>query len=165
MQTSISKILRPPRSNTPQKLTDGPDDSLLQLPLLVSFDDLSADVGAAVIGAGQLIVHAETELPQEGVEHLQYCGPCTNTCTVQNLKFSKIHSESKCPSDEVLIQLTKSEPVHNRVYIQCYYISVSERVMPVTSPTEPLAAMAAASSKTSTIPARTVAEFLLLASR
>lgn len=32
-------------------------------------------------------------------------------------------------------------------------------------PTEPLAAMAAASSKTSTIPARTVAEFLLFASR
>lgn len=88
----------------------------------MSFDDLSADVGAAVIGAGQLIVHAETELPQEGVEHLQYCGPCTNTRTVQNLKFSKIHPESKCPSDEVLIQLTQSEPVHNHVYSVTIYL-------------------------------------------
>lgn len=81
MQTPISKILRPLGSDATRNLTDGPDDSLLQLPLLVSFDDLRADVGAAVIGAGQLIVHAETELPQEGVEHLQYRGPCTNTHT------------------------------------------------------------------------------------
>lgn len=64
------------RKCTTQKLTDGPDDSLLQLPLLVRFDDLGTNVGAAIIGAGQLIVDAQTELPQQGVEHLQHCGTC-----------------------------------------------------------------------------------------
>lgn len=63
--------------HTTQKLTDGPDDGLLKLPLLMSFDDLGTDAGAAIIGAGQLIVNAQTELPQQGVEHLQHCGTCT----------------------------------------------------------------------------------------
>lgn len=40
------------------QLTNGPDDSLLQLPLLVSFDDLCADAGATVIATGQLVVDA-----------------------------------------------------------------------------------------------------------
>lgn len=57
-------------SSSSLPLTNGPDDSLLQLPLLVSFDDLGADVGAAVIATGQLIVDAEPELTQQGVEHL-----------------------------------------------------------------------------------------------
>ncbi|TNN68652.1 hypothetical protein EYF80_021166 [Liparis tanakae] len=67
------------------RLTDGPDDRLLQLPLLVSFDDLCADVGAAVIGAGQLVVHAQTELPQQGVEHLQHGGACSQRVTEELL--------------------------------------------------------------------------------
>lgn len=52
------------QTHTTHRLTDGPDDSLLQLPLLMSFDDLGADVGVAVIGAGQLVVHTQAELPQ-----------------------------------------------------------------------------------------------------
>lgn len=59
-------------TQTAHRLTDGPDDSLLQLPLFVSFDDLGANVGAAVIRASELIVDAQTELPQQGVEHLQH---------------------------------------------------------------------------------------------
>lgn len=33
------------------RLTNGPDDSLLQLPLLVSFDDLGANVGVPIVRA------------------------------------------------------------------------------------------------------------------
>lgn len=63
----------------PLELTNGPDDSLLQLPLLVSFYDLGTNVGAAIIATGQLIVDAETELPQQRVEHLQHCRTCRNS--------------------------------------------------------------------------------------
>jgi len=37
------------KTNTTHRLTNGPDDSLLQLPLFVCFDNLGADVGAAVV--------------------------------------------------------------------------------------------------------------------
>lgn len=61
---------------TTDQLTYCPDDGFLQLPLLMSFNDLGANVGAAVIRAGQLVVAAETQLPQQGVEHLQHSGAC-----------------------------------------------------------------------------------------
>lgn len=59
-------------------LTNGLDDSLLQLPLLMSFDDLGTYVGAAIIGTSQLIVDTQSKLTQQGVEHLQYCGTCVH---------------------------------------------------------------------------------------
>lgn len=59
-------------------LTNGPDDSLLQLPLLMSLYDLGTNVGAAIIATSQLIVDAKTELPQQSVEHLQHCRTCRN---------------------------------------------------------------------------------------
>lgn len=71
-QESVLQSL--PHRHTTDRLTDSPDDSFLQLPLLVSFDYLCADVDAAVIGAGQLVVHTEAELPQQGVKHFQHCG-------------------------------------------------------------------------------------------
>lgn len=40
----------------------------------MSFDDLGANVGVAIIWASQLIVHTQTKLPQQSVEHLQHCG-------------------------------------------------------------------------------------------
>lgn len=121
------------------KLTNGPDDSLLQLPLLVSFDDLGADVGS-VIRAGQLVVHAEAQLPQQGVEHLQHCRACIHT--TKGSTFFKSSALSRFENCQAEFLFSRRD-----------------------APTEPLAAMAAASSSTSTMPARTLAEFLLLASR
>lgn len=66
----------PRHTTTTKKLTNGLDDSLLQLPLLMSFDDLGTYVGAAIIGTSQLIVDTQSKLTQQGVEHLQYCGTC-----------------------------------------------------------------------------------------
>lgn len=128
-----------------QRLTDGPDDGLLQLPLLVSFDDLGADAGAAVVRAGQLVVHAQTELPQQRVEHLQHRGACKHSGR------SNTHIKKKNTSDRQK-RFPCAPPVPTRAQTR-------------NAPTEPLAAMAAASSRTSTMPARTLAEFLLLASR
>lgn len=59
-----------------QMFTDGPDDSFLQLPLLVSFDDLSPDVCAAIVRSRQLVIHTQAELLQQSVENLQHCWTC-----------------------------------------------------------------------------------------
>lgn len=73
-----------PPQHTPQtqahktsKLTNCPDYSLLQLLFLVSFNYLGANVVATIIGASQLIVNAQTELPQQSIKHLQHCRTCT----------------------------------------------------------------------------------------
>lgn len=58
------------------RFTDGPNDSFLQLPLLVSFDDLGPDVCAAVIRTRQLIIHTQAELLDQSVKDLQDCGTC-----------------------------------------------------------------------------------------
>lgn len=88
---------------TAQRLTNGPDDSLLQLPLLVSFDDLCADVGAAVIGAGQLVVHTQTELPQQGVEHLQHGGACSQK--VNHLTSSPLTYMTGCQHAPIFLKI------------------------------------------------------------
>lgn len=63
-----------PTAGTVRLPTYGFNDSLLEHPLLVLFDDLAADTSDAVVAPRQRVVDAEPQLPQQGVKHLQHRG-------------------------------------------------------------------------------------------
>lgn len=59
----------------PGPSTYGLDDGLLEHALFVLLDDLGPQADGPVVASGQRVVDAETQLPQQSVEHLQHRGP------------------------------------------------------------------------------------------
>lgn len=118
------------KKGTSPSLTYSFDDGILQCFL---FSRGGFVLCGIVIVTSQLVVDALPELPQQRVEHLQYCG-----------------TYSKIPRYTLLIRAAS--------------VWTDGREAG-DSPTDPDASITAASDRTSTIPARTEAGLLLLASR